>query len=327
MTSRRCRSITCALLVTVGSGLAATAGTPSAGAATNAAGSFASQAGDYVGQGRSIIVNDFVVRKYGQSGFQFWQPSTPGWNILITPPKGQQFSVGTYRTERMQTDSTAGLDFGGDGRGCNTSNGTLWIDDIATDPGGEPTRLAIRIEQHCEGVVPALYGSAVTAGAATQPVQPPTAPVAPPPPPPAAPGAGLATPGAGAAAPVPVSTDAIPPENDPVPNARVGTCATVKKLAGGVKLIPQSCSKPHRYEVSGSWLNAFPTRVDAERAQLICSQKFAVYVGTPAISSTLNGIFLFPSASSWARGDRALVCLVGRPSGNLTARTIKGSNL
>jgi hypothetical protein len=55
-------------------------------------------------------------------------------------------------------DGAHGIDFSGDGRGCNNQFGTFAVLDIAYDEGGVPTRLAADFEQHCENVGIALLG-------------------------------------------------------------------------------------------------------------------------------------------------------------------------
>lgn len=50
-----------------------------------------------------------------------------------------------------------GLDWSGDGRGCNRLTGWFVVDDIAYT-NGVLTRVKLRFEQHCEGGAPALHG-------------------------------------------------------------------------------------------------------------------------------------------------------------------------
>lgn len=54
-----------------------------------------------------------------------------------------------------------GLDFGLNGRGCNTLTGEFTVHDAVFDL-GPPTpqviRFSVSFEQHCEGAVPALFG-------------------------------------------------------------------------------------------------------------------------------------------------------------------------
>jgi hypothetical protein len=122
-----------------------------------------STAGDYVGQGvkRTYLGNtsDFVLNgttqylTYGVSGLR------DDWLAVITPPNGQQLAVGTYPTQRFAGPDHAGLDFFGNGRGCNQSTGTLNIKGIETDAEGDVTALYALITQYCDGSTVPLKGT------------------------------------------------------------------------------------------------------------------------------------------------------------------------
>jgi len=51
-----------------------------------------------------------------------------------------------------------GLDWSGDGRGCNTLTGWFVIDSV-TYSAGSLASIDLRFEQHCEGVPAALHGA------------------------------------------------------------------------------------------------------------------------------------------------------------------------
>src|SRR5256885_2749618 len=51
-----------------------------------------------------------------------------------------------------------GLDWSGDGRGCNTLQGWFAVDNV-TYLNGALTSIDLRFEQHCEGGIPALHGA------------------------------------------------------------------------------------------------------------------------------------------------------------------------
>jgi hypothetical protein len=309
-----------------------TVGQPSASAAVPASGSFNSQVGDYIGQGKPVTVNDFTVRKYATNGVQIWSPGT-GWNIIIDP-KAQKLAVGTYQTVRMATDSSVGMDIGGAGRGCNKSTGTLWVDDLEIGADGDPSRIAIRVEQHCEGVAAAFFGSVVSAGATTAPVQPPAALPTPPPIPSlptvqSGPDSSPKNPTPPAAAQnTSFPTDALPADKTPKPGFPAGTCAYLKKLQSGSTLVRESCQKPHQYEVVGSFQNAFNgPYTDVERRNEICAQVFRPYVGTAIYETTYRPMMYFPSVATWKLGNRSLVCLVGVNEGRLKPGSVKGTRL
>ena len=124
--------------------------------------SFVSDPGDYIGGGLSksyfgatslfSLTGSNTYLQYSVSGLR------DSWLALISPPTGQTLKVGTYDTMRFADSMHAGLDFFGDGRGCNTSTGTLEISGITLDGSGKPTSLSATFEQHCEDATPALHG-------------------------------------------------------------------------------------------------------------------------------------------------------------------------
>jgi hypothetical protein len=125
--------------------------------------SFVSDPGDYIGQGETKSYE-------GATSLFFLGGTNTGvgysvsgerdnWNVGITPPTGQQLRVHSYKTKRSADKSNASLDVSGDGRGCNTSTGTLNITAITFDAQGNVTSLNATFEQHCEGGTPALKGT------------------------------------------------------------------------------------------------------------------------------------------------------------------------
>jgi hypothetical protein len=125
--------------------------------------SFISDPGDYIGGGVSksyagatslfSLSGTDTYLQYGVSG------ERDNWTAIMRPPTGQHLGVGTYETTRFGDATHAGLDVFGDGRGCNTSTGTLTINEISFDGAGNVTRLNSTFEQHCEGGSPALHGT------------------------------------------------------------------------------------------------------------------------------------------------------------------------
>jgi hypothetical protein len=125
--------------------------------------SFVSDPGDYIGQG--------VTKSYEGATSLFFLSGTDtnlnyavsgqrdSWNVTIAPPTGQQLRVHSYKTQRFVDKTHAGLDVSGDGRGCNTSVGTLNIDAITFDAAGNVTGLSATFDQQCEGGTPALHGT------------------------------------------------------------------------------------------------------------------------------------------------------------------------
>lgn len=86
--------------------------------------------------------------------------SGQSWSFVLDPPPGQTFHVGYYpKSQRAEFRTTgyAGIDITGNSNGCNTDSGAIEIRDLATS-GSTITRLNLLYEQHCEGLIPALFG-------------------------------------------------------------------------------------------------------------------------------------------------------------------------
>jgi hypothetical protein len=80
------------------------------------------------------------------------KPPAISWILRIAPPTGQTFSIGTYANVTiLATPTQAGLDFSGDGRGCDRTFGSLTILDLGIS-GGTVDRLHVTFEQHCDFV-------------------------------------------------------------------------------------------------------------------------------------------------------------------------------
>jgi hypothetical protein len=122
-----------------------------------------SDPGDYIGQGGSNSYENaasiFTLSGSASSVQYAVSGERDNWMALISAPFGQTLQPGTYATTRFADSTHAGLDFFGDGRGCNQSTGTLTIDSIALNGQGSVTRLGATFEQHCEGAAPALHGT------------------------------------------------------------------------------------------------------------------------------------------------------------------------
>ena len=125
--------------------------------------SFVSDPGDYIGGGATksyegatslfSLTGNATSLQYSVSG------ERDNWTAVISAPTGQQLQARTtYDTARFADSTHAGLDVFGDGRGCNTSTGTLTIIAITFDGQGSVTSLSATFEQHCEGAPPALHG-------------------------------------------------------------------------------------------------------------------------------------------------------------------------
>ena len=135
--------------------------------------SFVSDTGDYIGQGWTLLhespastFTPTLDTSRQHLHFQFISSdglSTLFWTLDLAAPKGQQLAPGTYLNATrypFEAPTVPGLDFSGDGRGCNQSSGQFTITDFTyTDV--SLLRLTATFEQHCEGGGPALRGKIV----------------------------------------------------------------------------------------------------------------------------------------------------------------------
>jgi hypothetical protein len=85
------------------------------------------------------------------------------WSMDLRAPLGKQLAVGSYpnATRAPFSGAGAGIDIGGNGRGCNEITGSFEVADVAFGPNGYVERLDATFEQHCEGGDPALRGRVV----------------------------------------------------------------------------------------------------------------------------------------------------------------------
>lgn len=124
--------------------------------------SFVSDAGDYIGSGESkSYTNSSSIFSLTGSDTSFTYSVSglrDNWNASISAPIGQKLKVGTYSTARFNDETHAGLDFSGNGRGCNSSTGQLKISAIDVDSKNKITGFTATFTQHCEGLAPAING-------------------------------------------------------------------------------------------------------------------------------------------------------------------------
>jgi hypothetical protein len=124
-----------------------------------------SEAGDWVGAGRSydysqanaaltLTVQGGHVR-VAIDGDQWWHAD------FQLPSNLSTIQVGTYtglQRYPFNDQAKGGLDWSGDGRGCNTLTGSITVDSVTYTTAGLAS-LDLRFEQHCEGAAPALRGT------------------------------------------------------------------------------------------------------------------------------------------------------------------------
>jgi hypothetical protein len=159
---------------------------PAAGA-TPASGNYVyliSDAGDYIGVGRtytytqanatlSVTVNGGTVR-VSVNGDEWWNGDFQAMSGVTQLQPGYYGGLQRYP---FHNPAKGGLDWGGEGRGCNRLSGWFVVDNVVLS-NGALTALDLRFEQHCEGAVPALRGKIHWAAGDTTA---PAGPVNPPP--------------------------------------------------------------------------------------------------------------------------------------------------
>ena len=83
-----------------------------------------------------------------------------------------------------------------------------------------------------------------------------------------------------------------------------------------------SCKDPHDSElfaILGVEGSAFPGESElVAQGQSRCARAFGDFVGIPFANSTLDFRFYYPTASSWAQGDRTIYCVAFDPGLQVT---------
>jgi hypothetical protein len=123
-----------------------------------------SDAGDYIGAGRTwvytntdtlmTVADNGLAINVGLRGDETWNGS------FLLPGAAGKLQAGYFSglTRTPFADAAVGgVEWSGEGRGCNTLTGWVVIDNI-TVTGGVMTALDLRFEQHCEGGSAALHG-------------------------------------------------------------------------------------------------------------------------------------------------------------------------
>lgn len=141
----------------------------SASAGTTGSASFAGDPGDWITQGLSYKYNTDAGDSLNASGSEdnnYVRVSIEGangdwWTVEFAAPQGQQLTAGTYTDAQrypFQPSTKPGLDYSGNGRGCNQLGGTFTIEAIKFGPRGYVERLDATFEQHCEFATAAARG-------------------------------------------------------------------------------------------------------------------------------------------------------------------------
>jgi len=121
-----------------------------------------SEPGDYIGQGQTNLYQapPTTVSVWRRDWDQSIDVSFGDWWLSLAARGNQPLATGAYEMAARSSfrGTSAGLDFSGQGRGCNTVQGRFSVLEVAYDSGGSVTKLAVNFEEHCEGLAPALYG-------------------------------------------------------------------------------------------------------------------------------------------------------------------------
>jgi hypothetical protein len=126
-----------------------------------------SDSGDYIGGGADRLFTPSLgsISVSGKAGYLSVNVSggTSGdsYSMTFAAPPGKKLKAQTYLDAQrapFREAGHAGIDIGGDGRGCNEISGRFDVRQITTDGSGAVTALWILYEQHCEGGAPALFG-------------------------------------------------------------------------------------------------------------------------------------------------------------------------
>jgi hypothetical protein len=117
--------------------------------------------GDWVGQGKtySYEKDELTFQSWGAGGIRCQVGQVGNWTLLLGAGQGRNLQVGEYRDAKRHPFSGAspGIEFTGNGRGCNTISGAFRIWELEID-GNAVARLAVDFFQCCEGRKPPLVG-------------------------------------------------------------------------------------------------------------------------------------------------------------------------
>ena len=106
-------------------------------------------------------------------------------------------------------------------------------------------------------------------------------------------------------------------------SVQVGDCLGKLPTESTTQLRLLPCAEEHYWEAFATATltgEDFPGNATVrDQAGQACDAAFEGFVGVPARKSKLNLTMLTPTSETWTQaGDRAVVCLVGSPSGGVT---------
>lgn len=128
---------------------------------------YQSPPGDYVGQGQTVRID--AGPELWQRGATGWTGAgvshlyfgVAGWTLDLAAPEGQVLGERGYPDATrypFQGPGEPGLDFSGDGRGCNSLTGSFTVQDLVLENASTIARVHVTFTQVCEGFMPALTG-------------------------------------------------------------------------------------------------------------------------------------------------------------------------
>lgn len=111
---------------------------------------------------------------------------------------------------------------------------------------------------------------------------------------------------------------------------QVGDCvndADADETVSSVPTVP--CAEPHDSEIFASYIlgdTAFPG-IDAvlDEADAACLSGFESFIAIDYVDSRFDFSYYYPTESSWANGDREVLCLVYDPSGEQITGTLENA--
>ncbi len=103
----------------------------------------------------------------------------------------------------------------------------------------------------------------------------------------------------------------------------IGDCLNDGSVEGEVSTVKRiDCTEPHDSEAYASIMmtdGAFPgDQAVQDQAIADCTTEFSAFVGLDYEASIYNFSYYYPTAESWAQGDREILCLIIDEAGKTT---------
>ena len=123
------------------------------------------QPGDFISPGLNLLTaqdGTFTGARNFDNGVSLFVTTSDHWSANFAAPNNAILTKGVYSNAQafpFQAQGFPGLDVDGAGRACNTVTGNFNVLQASYDTAGNVKSFAADFEQHCEGRVPALFGS------------------------------------------------------------------------------------------------------------------------------------------------------------------------